>query len=257
MSRIATVVALLAFGLICVEAQTCQECQSTNDVYCHNQTSYQYCMNNVAIGEVLACPTGTVCSNSEDACAATTAIDDTTLDVCGSGGSGCGVCDVSASKFSCVSQTQFVRCSSQNLPSASVFSCAAGEICITGALSTYNTLCVPSCAAEFLEIEATCSNSDYATTTTTAAPGVTQSTPATSIQQTECTDAVEANDSLATAQYFFTIYTADTTCSTYLYCERATSGDNTWTTVFITCPTAKPYFDSATSVCVATKPSTC
>jgi len=45
MQRIIAIVAIVAAGLSLVAAQTCQECQTDNDVYCHNQTAYQNCMS--------------------------------------------------------------------------------------------------------------------------------------------------------------------------------------------------------------------
>lgn len=43
MQRIGVALALLACGLVLVEAQECLVCQTDNEVYCYNQTSYQFC----------------------------------------------------------------------------------------------------------------------------------------------------------------------------------------------------------------------
>lgn len=108
---------------------------------------------NAAFGDVEACPTGTVCSNSADVCVDSSLVDDTTvLDVCGSGANGasCAVCQTNA-KYTCVSSTQFARCSSSGVVSTSnVYSCQENEICILAGLTNYNNICVPSCAADFV-----------------------------------------------------------------------------------------------------------
>ncbi|KAH8379133.1 hypothetical protein KR009_003205 [Drosophila setifemur] len=261
MERIVTLLAIVVCGLVLVDAQNCQECQEANDVYCYNQTSYQYCMGGATIGSVENCPTGSVCSNSDATCVPSSDIGNGVLDVCGSSSSGqnCAVCAATGSKFTCVSRTQYARCSGGAVVSSNVFTCGADEICNTEALATYKTLCVPSCAASYLDIESTCTNSDYATTTTTADPNVTPSTPSPTTQQTACTAAADSLSIPATRAYFYALYTADTSCNSYLYCQRnAATASSTWTTVFLTCNNAAlPYFNSATNKCVATKPSTC
>ncbi|XP_020817060.1 uncharacterized protein LOC110190770 [Drosophila serrata] len=253
MRRIIATLAIVASLLAFVEAQICKECQTSNDVYCHNQTSYQNCMKNAAFGDIVNCPTGTVCSNSVDVCVDKSLVDGSTVvDVCGTSAS-CQAC-LSNNKYACVSQTQFARCSSSGvILSSSVFSCDEGEICILAGLANFNNICVPSCAADFVGLTSTCSNSEYepSSTTSTSSPAT---TPSTSVQADGCTAAANADSSLSSATYFFTSYTADATCRSYLYCQRATTG---WTTVFLSCSGTKPYFDPTTSNCVATKPNGC
>ncbi|KAH8313006.1 hypothetical protein KR067_008137 [Drosophila pandora] len=247
MERILIICILVACGLVSAMAQECQVCQAANDVYCHNKTSYQYCMSGDVVGGVETCPEGTVCSNSDNVCVATADLSATILDVCG--GTNCGGCNINAGKYACVSRTQYARCTSQN-EIGTVFSCPEDEICIFGALAAYKNICVPACAADFVNMKSTCSNTDYATTTTTAAP---TTTPSTTDLQSACSTAASTTSS----SYFYTRYTTDTTCGSYIYCEPVSGSPDTWQTVFFVCPFGKPFYDSATSRCVATKPSNC
>ncbi|KAH8331825.1 hypothetical protein KR074_004982 [Drosophila pseudoananassae] len=248
MQRILTICALVACGLVSAMAQNCQVCQDSNDVYCLNQTSYQFCMSGSVIGEVQSCAEGSVCSNANDACVATSEISATILDVCAD--SSCGVCNINTAKYTCVSSTQYARCTSQN-EFLTILSCPEDKICISDALATYGSICVPACAAEFLDLKATCSNAEFATTTTTAAP---TTTPDPANLQGACT----TGDTTSKPPYFYTKYSQDTTCKSYVYCQRNDSeATNKWTAVFLTCTSTKPYFDSETKKCVETKPTGC
>ncbi|KAH8259426.1 hypothetical protein KR026_004130 [Drosophila bipectinata] len=246
MRRILTICVLVSCGLVSAVDQ-CQVCQDSNDVYCLNQTSYQYCMAGSVVGGVQNCAEGTVCSNANDPCVATTELSATILNVCAA--SGCGVCNINTAKYTCVSRTQFARCTSQNEYLA-IQSCPEDQICIAAALA-YKSICMPACAAEFLDLKATCSNAEIATTTTTAAP---TTTPATADLQGACT----TGDPTTKPSYFYTKYSQDTTCRSYVYCQRNDSGTTpAWTAVFLTCSSTKPYFDSETKKCVAAKPASC
>ncbi|XP_016959175.1 uncharacterized protein LOC108030663 isoform X2 [Drosophila biarmipes] len=248
MQRIIAIVAIVAAGLSLVAGQTCQECQTDNDVYCHNQTAYQNCMKSAPVGDIVSCPTGTVCSNSDDVCVASSEVSTTVLDVCGSSASNGASCEVCSSKYACVSSTQYVRCSSSgSLITSNVYSCASDESCIIDALSVFGSLCVPACAADFAGYSASCSNSVYQPATTTAAP----TTTPTATQKEEICSAAEPTTNYG---YFFASNTDDSTCKTYLYCQK--SGSN-WIAIFMTCDASKPYFDSTTSSCVVTKPTSC
>ncbi|KAH8343114.1 hypothetical protein KR059_005278 [Drosophila kikkawai] len=249
MQRIIPIVAIVASFLAFVGAQICQECQADNDVYCLNQTSYQNCMKNAAFGAVETCPTGTVCSNSADVCVDSSQVDGTTvLDVCGLPAS-CQTCNTNK-KYTCVSQTQFARCSSSGVVlSSSVYSCEEDEICIEAGLTFYNNICVPTCAADFLDMKATCSNVEFTTTTTTAAP---TTTPTPEVRKTKCSEAAAASGT--TAKFFYTRYMDDATCRSYLYCGLA---GNDYDTVFLSCKLPKIYFDSNVGECVDTKPAEC
>ncbi|KAH8235265.1 hypothetical protein KR032_011937, partial [Drosophila birchii] len=252
MQRIISTIAIVASFLALVGAQTCQECQTANDVYCHNQTSYQNCMKNAAFGDIVNCPTGTVCSNSADVCVQSSLVDGSTLlDVCGtSGGNGekCEVCATDA-KFSCVSSTQFARCSaSGDLITSTVYTCDPDEVCIIDSLSLYGTICVPTCAADYVGFEATCTNSVYEPITTTAAPAT---TPSADQRQQACRDA----ESSFSSSYFYTRNYDDATCKSYLYCQK--SGTDSWVSIYMSCADSRPFFDVSTGSCVATRPASC
>ncbi|XP_017127478.1 serine-rich adhesin for platelets [Drosophila elegans] len=250
MQRIIAIVAIMALGASSVTAQSCQTCQSDNDVYCHNQTSYQNCMKSAPIGKVIECPSGTVCSNSEDVCVASSALTSTILDVCGSSGANGAQCEEcsNGAKYACVSRTSYARCSSSGaLLTSNVYDCDSDEICVIQALATYDTICVPSCAAEFVGVTETCSNTVYQPITTTAAP---PTTPSAAQKQQACSDGGTSN----TASYFYVPYTDDSTCNSYLYCQK--SGTD-WVAIYMSCAPTKPFFDSTTSRCVDTRPASC
>ncbi|KAH8286160.1 hypothetical protein KR054_003533, partial [Drosophila jambulina] len=252
MQRIIATVAIAASLLALVGAQTCQECQAANDAYCINQTSYRNCMNNAAFGGVETCPTGTVCSNSADVCVDESLVDGSTvLDVCGSSGGNGNNCEVCATdaKFSCVSSTQFARCSSSgNLITSTVYSCGEDEVCIIDSLSLFGTLCVPNCAADYVGMEATCTNSVYQPITTTAAP---TTTPNADQRQQACRDAEPSSS----PSYFYTRNYDDSTCSSYLYCQK--SGTDSWVAIYMSCVNPRPFFDVSTGNCVPTRPASC
>ncbi|SPP84719.1 flocculation protein FLO11-like [Drosophila guanche] len=250
MQKITAILALACGLLAFVSAQKCQECQSGNSAYCHSQTEYRNCMQNNPIGDIVSCDSGYVCSNTENVCVLSYLVDGSSvLDVCGApGGNGddCEVC-IGSNKYSCVSKTQFVRCVDQQASTANVYSCGTDEICVIEALATHGTLCVPTCAATFLNETATCSNSEYV-----APPNPT--VPTLDEQVKACKEAgdLPANSNFP---YFYTRYTNDATCSSYLYCEKVSSV--TWLAILYKCNGAEPFFDSASSRCVAIRPDSC
>ncbi|KAH8286159.1 hypothetical protein KR054_003521 [Drosophila jambulina] len=268
MKGISQILLVISCGLALTAAQNCQECQAANDVYCHNQTSYQNCMSKLWItprtlneplfpsggapfGDVQHCPSGTVCTNSDDPCKVITTTNPDIRDVCGStggNGAGCQVCD-GTSKYTCVSSTKFARCSGTTLIDSIIYDCKNDEVCNIEALASHQTVCVPTCALEFLDMKATCSNVEFATTTTTAAP---TTTPDPQVRRTKCSNAATASGT--TAKFFYTRYTDDATCRSYLYCELVGSD---YTTVFLSCNSPRIYFDSIAGECVKTKPTDC
>nr|XP_016941719.2 uncharacterized protein LOC108018658 [Drosophila suzukii] len=243
--------AIVLCGLTVVESQNCQECISDNEVYCVNQTSYRNCLKSSPFGNVINCPTGTVCTNSNDVCVQSSEVTGTIIDVCGtSGGIGCATC--TDTNYACVSKTQFARCSKEALIDANVYSCNTDEICSSTALKKYGNICVPSCARDFLDLNATCSNSEYSTTTTAAPSTV---SPSADDKISACTQAEKDLGVPSNTTYFLTIYKADITCHTYLYCQR--NVDVKWETVYMSCSSSQPYYDSKKNVCVGTKPTGC
>ncbi|EDW40130.1 GL25086 [Drosophila persimilis] len=244
--------AIAALLLVSVAAQECNECQSSNDALCLSTTEYKNCMNNVAIGDTATCPTGTVCSNTAEVCVKSESVDGVNiLDVCGgsSGGSSegngenCGVC-IGSGKFACVSKTQYARCVDQKV-STTPYPCGTDETCITEALGTYGTLCVPNCALTFIGLSAstsTCSNADYTPPTVPSVP-----------TQTELEAACAL--SVKTTTFFDIDNTADTTCSSYIYCEKLT--ESTWLAILYSCKSPTPYYSVDANKCTATKPTRC
>ncbi|XP_030372159.1 salivary glue protein Sgs-3-like [Scaptodrosophila lebanonensis] len=243
---------ILAFVMLVVTsiaAQNCEVCQTSNAVYCINQTSYQFCMGDNTVGAVQTCDEGFVCSNTDDVCVASDTVDNTNiLDVCGNPSDGqCRSC--ANTRYTCVSRTQFARCVGGAI--GVVTDCADDEICILDSYSTFGKICVPNCAADFVEFTATCQNDAYVPETTTTTTLEPPTTPSASDRQTACETAATSN----TAIFFYTRYQADVQCKTYLYCERL--NDNTWRTLTLTCPNATPFFSSTSGNCVATRPQDC
>ncbi|XP_026845721.1 spore coat protein SP96 [Drosophila persimilis] len=248
MQKIIAILVIAACALLVfVAAQKCQECQSGNSAYCHDQTSYRNCMQNNPIGDIVTCDSGYVCSNTEDVCVMSYFVDGSSvLDVCGpSGGNGedCAVCSGS-NKYSCVSETQFARCVDQQVSTANVYSCGTDEICVIEALATHGTLCVPTCAATFLNEAATCSNREYVAPPDPTVPTVEE--------QVKACEEAGANSNYL---YFFTRYIKDMTCNSYLYCEKVSTV--TWIAILYSCNGDKPFFDSASTTCVAIRPADC
>ncbi|XP_022220931.2 mucin-5AC-like [Drosophila obscura] len=252
MQKIIAVLAFAAYGpLVFVAAQKCQECQSGNSAYCYSQTAYRNCMQNNPIGDIVSCGSGYVCSNTEEVCVMSHFVDGSSvLDVCGAAGANngenCEVCSGS-NKYSCVSETQFVRCVDQQVSTANVYSCDTDEICVIEALATHGTLCVPTIVATFLNESATCSNSEYV-----APPNPT--VPTMQEQVKACKEAGELPPNSNNLS-FFTGYTNDATCNSYLYCEKVSSV--TWIAILYNCDGAEPFFDSASSRCVSIRPADC
>ncbi|KAH8343115.1 hypothetical protein KR059_005279 [Drosophila kikkawai] len=257
---------IFASGNLALETTTtleCQVCLGDNDVYCLNQTSYQNCMKGKPFGDVEVCPTGTVCTNDADICVENP--DGTTIqDVCGDA-STCESC-TGSNKYTCVSSTQFARCKSTTLVTSTIYSCEEDEVCYQGGLEAYETICVPSCVLNFLDVKPSCTNNEFTTTTTTAAPPTTPSDDevqeiceAAANPSTSSEGATTASTSTTASpgnKFFYTKNTLDNTCNSYLYCQKGPN-DTKWATVFLTCLAPKQYFDSKTLGCVATKPADC
>ncbi|XP_017028185.1 mucin-21-like [Drosophila kikkawai] len=294
MQIILAIFLIFASGNLALETTTtlkCQVCLDANDVYCLNQTSYQNCMKGKPFGDVEVCPTGTVCTNDADVCVEKP--DGTTIqDVCGDA-STCESC-TDSNKYTCVSSTQFARCKGTTLVTSAIYSCEEDEVCYQEGLKTYETICVPSCALNYLDAKPSCTNNEFTTTTTTAAPPTTPSddeeqeiceaaaNPSTSSEgattaSTSTADSTSTSDSTSTTastststtastststtaspgnKFFYTKNTLDNTCNSYLYCQKGPN-DTKWATVFLTCLAPKQYFDSKTLGCVATKPADC
>ncbi|XP_039486971.1 uncharacterized protein LOC120448836 [Drosophila santomea] len=250
MKRTLLIMSIVICGLADVKALNCQECLTDNEVYCVDQTSYRNCIKSKPFGNVISCPTDTVCTNSKNVCVKSSELPDSIVDVCGaSGGNECATC--TNQNYACVSKNQFIRCDGSSLVDSNIYECDTDEICSSEALEQFDNICAPSCVLDFLSLRATCSNSEY-TTTTTAAP--TTVTPSIDQKKKACDEANKELEIPEGTMYFFTIYKEDTSCHTYLYCQK---NSTTWDTAYLSCEQPKPYFDSTASLCVATKPSGC
>ncbi|XP_068150691.1 uncharacterized protein [Drosophila tropicalis] len=244
MQKLLIALAIVGLRILATTAQSCKVCQTANSAYCYNQTHFYNCMKNEITGDLDACSTGEVCSNSPAVCVPTADITDTIVDVCGSNGNGnCGSCSGSTT-YTCVSSNQFARCVGG--VTSSVYDCGANEVCVLSALTDYGTICVPNCTLSFLDLEATCSN-DGNVKTTTVAPSTT-----TGVYTNVCDDAATS-----TELYFYTMNTADSSCRSYIYCQRSSTSAAFNVALYLSCPTTKPYYDNTQNACVTTKPSGC
>ncbi|TMW43444.1 hypothetical protein DOY81_011478 [Sarcophaga bullata] len=107
------------------------------------------------------------------------------------------------------------------------------------------SVCVPSCVADFFNASPTCNNEVATTTTTTT---VAPKTPNFNNLRQQCQTASETNKSV----YFYIKYFDDIECKTYIYCEKI--GENNFEALLMRCKNG--YFDG-TSKCLNTKPESC
>lgn len=92
-----------------------------------------------------------------------------------------------------------------------------------------------------------CSNAEYVPPT--QAP---PTTPSESELQSICQAALATKNT----RYFYTY--ADSTCRTYVYCQRSSLTTTIFTTTLTgSCSSPTPYFDTARGVCQATKSASC
>lgn len=92
-----------------------------------------------------------------------------------------------------------------------------------------------------------CSNAEYVPPT--QAP---PTTPSANEMQTICQAALATKNT----RYFYTY--ADSSCRTYVYCQRSSLTTTIFTTTLTgSCSSPTPYFDTARGVCQATKSASC
>ncbi|XP_068150679.1 uncharacterized protein [Drosophila tropicalis] len=210
-------------------------------------------LGNEKIGTLQNCSDGYVCSNSAEVCVPTTSVDGSTIiDVCSGSmtGTNCGVCFGSYA-YACASENQYVRCVNGDAVTSKVYSCDGDDVCILEG-QVLGSICVSKCAAESMSYSPSCSNGNY----TAVVPTIPPTTAPTTDELKAACDVASAGYS--TSLYFYAIYTADSTCNSYLYCERSSLTATTSTAIRLTCPSsAAPYFDSSSGACVGTKPSNC
>ncbi|XP_015033085.2 uncharacterized protein LOC26529804 [Drosophila willistoni] len=165
-------------------------------------------------------------------------------------GQNCGTCSGSNS-YACASQNQYVRCVNNAAVMSKVYNCDGDDVCIVEA-QIIGSICISKCAAESFNSSPTCSNSNY----TAVVPTIPPTTAPTADELKAACDVASA--SYSTSLYFYAIYTADSTCNSYLYCERASLTATTSIAFRLNCQSsASPYFDSSSGSCVSTKPSNC
>ncbi|KAH8302365.1 hypothetical protein KR044_005598 [Drosophila immigrans] len=240
---------LVLLALICLDmgqtdsSSQCQVCQEDNQIFCESESTYFICLGNRQVGPYY-CGVDEVCSNSEDICVKKDALTADVKNVCG-GGEGCQSCSANQI-YTCVSRTQAARCINGDVSPSLIINCDADEVCITG-VEAFKNVCVPDCVANFAKKNATCSNLDY--TPPTQSP---PTTPSPAVEQSICQEAAAKK----TTRYFFAY--ADSTCRTYVYCERSTTTSTVFTTTFSGgCNSPNPYFNTVSGSCQATTPDSC
>ncbi|XP_062131595.1 uncharacterized protein LOC133842503 isoform X1 [Drosophila sulfurigaster albostrigata] len=245
MNKIGVLVLLVAMiGQVLSQIQ-CQVCQSDNQVSCESETTYSICLGERKYGPY-SCEANEVCTNSADICVDKSLVTGSIINVCGDDETACQTC-LNNRNYACVSSTQAARCVNGELSTSLIIDCAEDEICVSDAEPFFSTVCVPNCAATFAQYNATCSNAVY-TPPTQAPPTTPSPTEVLSI----CQEAAETK----TTRYFFAY--ADSTCRTYVYCEKASLTSTTFTQTFTGgCSSPTPYFNTATGRCQATISDSC
>ncbi|XP_060651633.1 threonine-rich protein [Drosophila nasuta] len=245
MNKIGILVLLVAMiGQVLSQSQ-CQVCQTDNQVSCESESTYYICLGERRYGPY-SCEANEVCTNSADICVDKSLVTGNIINVCGDDESACQSCPDNK-KYTCVSSTQAARCVNGEVSTSLIIDCGEDEICVSEAETTFKNVCVPNCAADFAQYNATCSNAVY-TPPTQAPPTTPSPTEVLSI----CQEAAETK----TTRYFFAY--ADSTCRTYVYCEKASLTSTTFTQTFTGgCSSPTPYFNTATGRCQATISDSC
>ncbi|XP_034473927.1 uncharacterized protein LOC117781286 [Drosophila innubila] len=119
-----TVFAALSWQL-CLVSSKCNECQSSNDVACINQTSFHMCYGGIKpnTAQTFTCPEGLVCTEQPNICFQRTE----TPSSCGDTSS-CGLCNKN-NKFACTSFNTFAFCYGAPTPSTENGTCPTGRFC--------------------------------------------------------------------------------------------------------------------------------
>ncbi|KAH8371728.1 hypothetical protein KR093_008725 [Drosophila rubida] len=233
----------LAMGQIDLASSQCKTCQSANDAYCESESTYYICLGKQRVGP-FNCNADEVCTNSLDICVNKDEVTGSIKNVCAD--SGCEVC-ATDKKFTCVSRTQAARCINGNVSPSLLINCEADEVCISEAETLFGTVCVANCAANFANLNATCSNTVYTPPTETP-----PTTPSPIVEQSICQSAAATK----TGRYFFAY--ADSSCRTYVYCERSSVTSTTFTTTFSgSCASPNIYFNTANGRCESSIPDSC
>ncbi|KAM8709731.1 hypothetical protein ACLKA7_016526 [Drosophila subpalustris] len=237
------IIVLAAMG-VAEAASQCGVCMA-NKASCETESSYHICLGENKIGP-FTCDADKVCTNSENVCEQKTNIQGDTLNVCGDDNGACQTC-ANGKLFTCASRTQGARCVNGAMSTSIIFDCGEDEICVSEAEDIADTVCVPKCAADFIKWTATCSNDVY--TPPTLEP---PTTPSPTVQQSLCADAAVGK----TTRFFYAY--GDSSCRSYVYCERNSVSNSYFETTFAgSCSSPNPYFNTAIGRCQARVPENC
>uniref|UniRef100_A0A1L8DPI0 Putative conserved secreted protein n=1 Tax=Nyssomyia neivai TaxID=330878 RepID=A0A1L8DPI0_9DIPT len=159
-----TVLALLCLiiGVSVIRSvdSACGTCGALSSASCVSETTFNVCSNGVAQTAVLiGCPSGTVCMDQQGICVAG-GVPDCVI---------CATCN--AQGFACQSNNTFSLCSTVGVPSNSIYTCPANQIC------NYNGVSPNFCTVDDGTIT-TCNPLPPVATTTTTQPTTTTISPA-------------------------------------------------------------------------------
>ncbi|XP_017460699.1 PREDICTED: uncharacterized protein LOC108354016, partial [Rhagoletis zephyria] len=245
----------------------CSVCNG-NGVACASNITFQLCFNGI--------PDTTVtynCLNDNEVC---TALGRICIDsssnpniqaACGDTKQ-CGQCrGIANGAYTCTSRTTFTMCTNNNLTSVRG-SCRSGMVCRTSVAHSGQTPCVSECLSDVTDMcdvgvavdappnddsaittvifQPTPSLTTVATSTGTSSTATTYAEPTSSSQS----PVASCSDRTQVGRY---PNTADSGCSSYLYCLNSVSG---LVGRIMSCPAGK-YFNSDISNCQSTKPNGC
>ncbi|XP_016933512.2 prion-like-(Q/N-rich) domain-bearing protein 25 [Drosophila suzukii] len=228
-------VLLLVGCLVSSTRGTCNVCNTVNNLTCYSSTQMQACQVDVLSTATPAdCPSGYVCvSGSSGVLCQEEASSSQSADC-----QECNKCDAT-NTFACTGTQSFALCLGTDSVQDSIGTCASGYVC--------NINDTQICGLPADGVMATCSYADDTTTTTSSTTtSTTAATPSTSDAATYCA-AVQSQGRYAVG------YNTDTTCRQYIYCTLVSGS---WVGETYTCP-GSMYFNSSSSMCVVSIPSTC
>ncbi|KAM8709020.1 hypothetical protein ACLKA7_015914 [Drosophila subpalustris] len=240
------IVVLTVMGVAEVASQ-CGVCMPSR-VSCETESTFHICVGDQKIGPY-TCEADEVCTNSPNVCERRSNIQGSIRNVCGVNDNGNGECELcsNGNAFTCASRTQGARCVNGVMSTSVLFDCGEDEICVSEAYDTFETVCVPKCAFDFIGYNVSCNNEVY--TPPTLEP---PTTPTLIEQQIICKDAAVGK----TNRFFFAY--VDSSCRNYVYCERDTASNTYFqSTFFGSCHSPNPYFNTAIGRCQAKVPENC
>ncbi|KAH8280811.1 hypothetical protein KR044_006583, partial [Drosophila immigrans] len=110
---------------LCLVNGKCNECQTTNDVACVNQTSFHLCFGGIRpdTNQTFTCPDGLVCTEMPNICFQRSDKPASCGDT-----SSCGLCNHN-NVFACTSRNTFAFCYGAPTPSTENGTCPDGRFC--------------------------------------------------------------------------------------------------------------------------------